>query len=356
MSVLQGPTDPEAFREWDGRKRMYIDPLETCPIAEATTDNWPSISAVKKASTNDWTSTMVKRMAKIPAEEWHRIAELPADARKDAMWAVNRHDLNVAAGRGTIIHAWCEDLLNGRPMREYTPMDLQIHDIPEESLPIAETYRAAVLDFFKVYDPELIATEYVAIHRTLNGRGYAGTPDGIWRLRKTKKCVAAMDYKTRAADSSHGVYVEEARQVAAGIRAEYMIVDDGHGGAKRARIPDVDLGMIVSIKPDGARVYPLDIDKAFEGFTKLHQAWLDKQEERDCIGRVWPVQRAQPESAPVVTEPQTVTESVTADNLVTAIKGLTDPAHIRILWAENKSVWNAELTELAKARVAELSK
>ena len=152
---LQGPTDPEAFREWDGRKRMYIDPLPSCPLAEATDVNYPSISAVKKADGSDWTSTMVKRMSKLPAEEWSRIADLPFGARKDAMWSVNRQDLSIAAGRGTIVHAWGEDMLNGHPLRKWTREDLDVAGIPVASLAIAETYRDALVDFFLTYDPEL---------------------------------------------------------------------------------------------------------------------------------------------------------------------------------------------------------
>jgi hypothetical protein len=289
---LQGPTDADAFRELEGRQRMYIDPLPACPMAPATDANWPSISAVKKADDSDWTSTMVKRMSKLPAEEWHRIAELPYDGRRDAMWSVNRQDLNIAAGRGTIVHAWAEDMLTGRPLRKWTRDAMDAAGIPHASLPLAETYREALIDFFLTYDPELVATEYVAIHRDLNGRGYGGTPDGIWRLRKTRPGVFAFDYKTRGADARHSVYPEEARQVAAGVRAQYMIVDDGKGGAKRTAFPDLDGGVVVTIKPDGARVFPIDLDSAMDGFTKLHRWWLDKRDERGPIGRVWPLQRA----------------------------------------------------------------
>ena len=229
---LQGPTDPEAFREWDGRKRMYIDPLPTCRLAESTDSNFPSISAVKKADGSDWTATMVKRMSKLPAEEWHRIADLPFGAKKDAMWSTNRQDLSIAAGRGTIVHAWGEDMLNGHPLRKWTREDMDFAGIPLESLAIAETYRDALIDFFVTYDPELVAAEYVAIHRDLNGRGYGGTPDGIWRLRKGRPGVYAFDYKTRGADAQHSVYPEEARQVAAGVRSP---VHDRRGRERRSQ-------------------------------------------------------------------------------------------------------------------------
>jgi hypothetical protein len=340
---LQGSTDAEAFREWDGRKRMYIDPLPTCPLAPATDANWPSISAVKKADGSDWTSTMVKRMSKISADEWHRIAELPFAARKDAMWSVNRQDLSIAAGRGTIVHAWGEDMLNGQPLRKWTPDDLDAADIPHASLAIAETYRDALVDFFLTYDPELVAAEYVAIHRDLNGRGYGGTPDGIWRLRKNRPGIFAFDYKTRGADAAHSVYPEEARQVAAGVRAQYMIISDGNGGAKRAEFPELDGGMVVTIKPDGARVFPIDLDAGMAGFTKLHQWYLDKQSERDPIGRVWPVQRSTDEQRAAVTVEK-------SDIVADQIQAAKSRAELTIIWHDAKAAgtWTDEHSALAK--------
>src|SRR5690606_39361246 len=87
-------------------------------------------------SSDLWTATMVKRMANVSADEWHRIADLPVERSKAAMWEVNQHDLSVAAGRGTIIHWWGEDLLNGRPMRQVDPDVMAFEKIPAESLEI----------------------------------------------------------------------------------------------------------------------------------------------------------------------------------------------------------------------------
>lgn len=341
---LQGPTDAEAFREWDGRKRMYIDPLPACPMAPATDDNWPSISAVKKADGSDWTSTMVKRMSKLPEDEWRRIAGLPFGGRKDAMWSVNRQDLSIAAGRGTIVHAWAEDMLNGVPVRKWSREDLDAQEIPHEALAIAETYKEALIDFFLAYDPELVAAEYVAIHRDLNGRGYGGTPDGIWRLRKGRPGVYAFDYKTRGADAQHSVYPNEAQQVAAGVRAQYMIVDAGNGGAKRAPFPELDGGMVVTIKPDGARIFPINLDAAMEDFTALHRFWLHKQTERAPIGRVWPVLRSAPwERAEVEVEPQ-------GDLVSEAIRAARSRAELMIIWTDAKKygTWTTTHDQLSR--------
>src|SRR5690606_5342226 len=162
-------------------------PLDGCEIAPKTDDWWPSVSAVKKADKSDWSNILVKRLAKLPASEWHRIAELGQEERKRAIWAANDHDLSIASGRGTIVHWWAEDLLNGRPMRKVTTFDLDLQErpIPHEALEMAKLYRPALEDFFRVYEPERVAAEYVGIHRTLNGAGYGCTGDGIIRFHKT---------------------------------------------------------------------------------------------------------------------------------------------------------------------------
>ena len=336
---LLGPADAEAFRDWvQGVGRVYVDPLDGCSIADKTDAWWPSISAVKNADKSDWTGVLIKRMAKLPAEEWHRIAELGLEERKQAMRAVNSHDLNVASGRGTIIHWWAEDLLYGRPMRKLSTFDLDIMErpIPHESLEIAELYKPALVDLFRTYDPELVAAEYVGIHRTLNGVGYGGTGDGIVRFKKTKPGVYGIDWKSRDITSAMRAYPPEGAQIAASVNAEYVIVDDGNGGAKRAEVPEVDGAVIVSIRPDGARVYPAPLDAAWTRFQRIHQWWIWRQEEKDVIGRVWPVVRTQ-------------------DDLLDKIQRSTTQEALVNLFLHNKTVWTEDHTKAAAKRKAELA-
>lgn len=342
MPRLQGPTDPDEFRIWDDsyRNRLYIDPLPADSIASETEQSWYAISAFKKADATDWTNVLIKRIALTDETELKRIAGLDAEQRKAAIRAINNYELKVAAGRGTIIHYWCEDLLNGRDMRTITDMDLSIDKIPERSLAEAETYKAAILDFFETYQPELVATEYVAIHRDLNGVGYGGTPDGIWRLTKTKKGYFAFDYKSRAADTNHTVYPQEAAQVAAGVKAQYMVVSNGNGGAQREPFPDLDGGMVVSIKPDGARVYPIDLDTAFQHWTAVHNWSLQKKQERASIGRQWPAKRSTNNPA---------RETIKAD-----IYSAQSMDELKAIWRKHKDIWNDELTNAATQKKAQL--
>ena len=294
--VLLGPADPDYFRVRVGYERWYTDPLPGCDIAEASDANYPSISRVKKAASSDWSFVTMRRIANASDNDLRTLAELDPTRRLGALKLINNHGLSIDAGRGTIVHWWGEDLLNGRPMREITMLMLADHGIPAEALEIAELYKDALRDFFDAYKPRLYATEYVVIHRSLNGVGYGGTPDGLWWLDDPpapyKPGLYAFDYKTRSPVSRHGAYPEEAAQVAAGAFADYMIVRGPHGEAVRQRIPELQGGMIVSIRPDGARVYPIDLEAAWADWQERHRWYLSRQKEKEGIGRVWPTRRA----------------------------------------------------------------
>jgi hypothetical protein len=292
MTLILGPADASHFRVKVGRygERWYCDPLPGDDIAPAADPDaaWPAISTIKRASGNDWSFVAMKRIAHAADAELERLPTLAAEQRYDTCKSINSHGLNVAAGRGTIVHWWGEDLLHGRPPRAVTPLDLTAARLPAESLTRALLYLPALQQFFDTYQPELVAAEYPVIHRDLNGVGYGGTPDGIWRIGGD---LYLYDFKTRTEDGDHAAYPEEAAQIAAGARADYMLVE-GVDGAERRHIPDVVGGMVVSIKPDGCRIYPVDIDKAFDHFTALHAWWVARRAEREPIGRPWPVKAA----------------------------------------------------------------
>ena len=295
MTVLMGPADADAWRVSKGWQRFYTDPLPGCDIAPESEADYPSISAVKKAEGQDWSRVSLKRVADASDNDWATMASLPPARRLDAMNSINKYGLDLAAGRGTIIHLWGEDLLDGKEPREFDPMDLAALGVSYESLQLALKYKAALIDFFESYQPRLVAKEFPVIHRTLNGVGYGGTPDGIWYLDNPPpgKSVGpwAFDYKTRTVNGKqHAAYPEEAEQIAAGATAEYMAIEDPDTGqARRVRIPELAGGMVVSIKPDGARVFPIDLEKAADGWRSRHARYVKKLTERESIGRVWPI-------------------------------------------------------------------
>lgn len=298
MTRLMGPEDPDAFRVSVGRARFYTDPLPACDLAPESDATYPSISRVKGAAKSDWSYVSTRRVAELATEnDFRTLGGWTPDRRLQGMLGIQNHGLKIDSGRGTIIHWWGEDLLNGRPMRKVTEYDLTANDIPEAALEIALLYLDALEDFFRTYEPELYATEFVGIHRTLNGIGYGCTPDGFWYLKKNlprgyEPGLYAFDYKSRGPGAKQQAYSDEAAQVAGGATCEYMIVRGADGEAVRQRVPELAGGMIVSIKPDGARVFPIDLEKAAADWRERHRWYVTRQTDRDGIGRVWPIKRA----------------------------------------------------------------
>jgi len=146
-------------------------------------------------------------------------------------------------------------------------------------MPGAE-YRGAVEAFFEQHDPTPVHLEFVVFNRTLNGHGFGGTCDAIVEI-KSKRYV--IDWKSRGEDSRHGCYAQEAAQVGAYSLASYIIVD-----RQRRLLPTLDGALVVSIKPDGFAVYPVDLPKAQAHFVDLHAWWVSRRTEHDTYGRMWP--------------------------------------------------------------------
>ena len=296
--VILGPADPDHFRVKVGRfhERWYHDPLDGCTVAPKWDGHVPSISTIKKASGSDWSFVALKRVAKAIDDRPDRLVGMELSERYDALKSINSRGLSVAAQRGTIVHGWFEDRMNGRELRD--PRDILSGEsvVHPEAITEAETYRGALESFFDTHQPELVATEFVVIRRDLHaGFGYGGTPDGIARIAAIG--VAAYDLKSRGADSSHDAYPEDVAQIAAGASADYMVVE-GDNGPQRAAIPAVDLALVISLKPDGFRLYPGDIDAGFAHFAAMHAWWCARRTERDAIGKpLAPRKIASPEQA-----------------------------------------------------------
>lgn len=272
-SFLKGPADPDHYRVRVGRfgDRFYTDPLPadaTWPHSDAT---FPSISTVKKSSGQDWSAVSIGRVAAVDPARLRQIADLPDGERYDALQSVNKRGLSAAADRGTAVHLHAEYRLKG----------LQPPLIAKGN-PAAD-YLPALEQFFDTYQPTLVASEFVVIHRDLNGYGYGGTPDAIVTVNIGNE-LYGIDFKTRT--SEHGAYSDEAAQIAAGARGDYMIVETD-GGAERRPLPELAGGLIISIKPDGFKVYPVDLDLAWQHWTSLHAWWVARRTERDAIGKPW---------------------------------------------------------------------
>lgn len=273
MTVLKGPADADHFRVQVGRynDRWYADPLPACSIADATDAVWPSVSTVKKASGSDWSFVSVRRVAEGLHANPQRIAGLEFDALHDVLKSIDKNGLKAAGQRGTDVHTVAEAKLRGQ-VAALLPNAAGARWLP------------AVEAFFDAYQPKLVAAEVVAVNRGLNGVGYGGTFDAIVEI---DGALYLIDWKSRGEDSRHGAYPEEAAQIAAYAAADYIIVDDGAGGAKRQLLPELAGGLIVSIKPDGYKVFPVDLGKAQGHWCSLHAWWVARRDERVAIGNPW---------------------------------------------------------------------
>jgi hypothetical protein len=288
-TVLRGPEHAENYRTKVGRykERWYIDPLPADEVApEALPDeSHPSVSTVKSAASGkDWTFVSLKRVAH--AEDLAAIAALGFYERYERLKVINTVDLSKAQRRGTNVHTWAESRAYG---------------VKSKLGPKAEgaEYFPIVDKFFDDMQPELVAAEFVCIHRTLNGIGYGGTADGIFRIEgKNYK----LDWKSRGEDSDHGAYPEEAAQLGAYMGAEYVIVADDDPanpyGAKRIPVPHVDGALIISIKPDSYEVYPVDLPASIEMFQSMHAWWLARRTEAKLVGKKWAPRSLTPTPSP----------------------------------------------------------
>jgi hypothetical protein len=90
----------------------------------------------------------------------------------------------------------------------------------------------------------------------------------------------------------------------------------------------------VSIKPDGVRLYPIDIAEATPYFHNLHAWWVAQKTDRAGIGR---------QLAP--RKPKLTT-------LLERIATAGDEDALLALWRENETQWTKEHTEAAIARKA----
>lgn len=294
MTVLLGPADADHFRIKVGRynDRWYTDPLDGCTIADASDWQGPSATATKPPFANKYVP--MRAIADMSDSEWRRLAALTADDRYEAIKVHEKQAGRINMDRGSIVHRWAEDRLFGR-----ATIDQFLPGTPA-ALEQAERFRAALDAFFDTYQPELVACEVVCLHRTLNGVGYGGTSDAFVRIQGDVWCV---DWKSR--NSDHAAYGEEAGQGGAYIGAEYMIVRGPDGNPIRAHVPNVAGVLIVSIREDGFRAYPIDAAGAIAHYEAMHRWWYAQQQltENKVIGRAWAPKNVAVPADPVEQQP-----------------------------------------------------
>lgn len=192
------------------------------------------------------------RVAKYVDENITELAAMDTAQRVPAMALSARLDLNAAANRGTGVHAAIEALMGGDEA-------LAAKVCPPD-------YWVTVQRLIAEMAPTVLHAERVAINRQL---GLAGTFDIMVATRFGSFIV---DWKSRGADSKHGLYPGEAAQLGGYGGADYLI-DTVDGAPKRIKLPELTGGLVVLIKPDSYEAYPIDLATAIEACTEMHAAW-----------------------------------------------------------------------------------
>lgn len=282
MTLIHGPEHPDKFRTKDrwGR-RWYVDPLP----ADNTWDAWdgevPAISTLKKAWSKEFkkklpTGQTVKldayRAAVYVVDHLAYVRDLVKEDRHAAIATISAsadHALNRAGRRGTDVHQAAEWRANNMPVD------------PNMFSDDARPYLPVVDQFVADLKPVFLYSEVVGIRR-----GWWGcTVDTIVEIDGV---TYVADWKTRAADSNHGAYEEEACQIGANAMCDYYITRQ-NGGAVRIPVPHLDRGLIVSLRPDGYELYPIELTEAGVAAESLREGWALKSEgqkhARDAIGR-----------------------------------------------------------------------
>jgi hypothetical protein len=258
---LNGPANPDQFRVKVGRFRHYFDNLPGCDVAPATDATWPAVTSVKNAAGKDWSYVSLGRAAAYLADKRHELDGMDADSIYKRLVSINEDGLNKAGKRGTDVHALLEAKAAG-----------------EDRMLIAsaEPYRAVVDQFIADCEPEWFLSEIVIINRTL---GYGGTLDAGVILNHPELGWTLADWKTRRSAEQHAAYDEEGWQVGgAYLHGEYMIVEED-GNAVRRPLPKFDSAAIVSLAPEGYKVFPIKVEESWETFQRLYDFWASKQDK-----------------------------------------------------------------------------
>lgn len=266
--------DPELFRIKVGnyKERWYIDPLPGCDIVGQDLD-WrgPAVSTVKKASSKDWTQIALGRAADWILKAQPTFDEMGKQDVYSALSQANSTALDLASTRGTQIHKMFEVYAQGG--------DPQSVELSFE----AEGYRDTVMRCIRTLQPKIVASEFLAISRSV---GYGGTGDAIWDLHVGPfDGLYLVDYKSRT--ENHQAYIEEAWQVAAYAKADYMIGTDS-AQAVRQRLPELAGGIILSLTPATYQLFSVDIAASWPGFLTLRRHWQHRMDGKSQLfGKPW---------------------------------------------------------------------
>lgn len=258
---VKPPWDASHFQVQKNGARYYSDTLPPCDlIPDPHTDPVPGFSSLKPSKPFRKSVTVGDRKYTVPLD-WHRAIE----------WIIlNGFDVDGAPSlepfyqgvhvqrdrdfaRGHAIHQAAEAALVGQGV-------LNVNADAEPYIPHLTKWIADNV------------TDVHAIEAVVFGDGYGGTGDAWVNVRGVS---VYLDWKSRGADSAHGIYEEEIAQGGAYTSARYCILpSDDRQTAVRAPLPAATYGLVLSIRPDGVQEFWYDLEGARVAFQAMHAAYL----------------------------------------------------------------------------------
>ena len=245
--------------------RYYSDTLPPCDlIADPHSEPVPGFSSLKPSKPFRKSVTVGDRKYTVPLD-WYRAGEwvrgidpLAAGDMADGNEVIFRtfyegchqqRDRDFA--RGHAIHSAAEAALVGQGVLNVNPD--------------AAPYIPHLVEWI-----ERNVTDVHAIEAVVFGDGYGGTGDAWVNVRGVS---VYLDWKSRGADSTHGIYEEEIAQGGAYTSARYCILpSDDRQTAVRAPLPAATYGLVLSLRPDGVEEFWYDLAEARAAFAAMHQA------------------------------------------------------------------------------------
>jgi hypothetical protein len=244
--------------------RYYADQKPPCAlIADPHSEPVPGFSSLKPSKPFRKSVTVGDRKYTVPLD-WYRAGEWFRDVPLLAEEFANGEGYAVGAfynachkqrdrdfARGHAIHAAAEAALVGQGVLNVNPD--------------AAPYIPHLTEWI-----ERNVTDVNAIEAVVFGDGYGGTGDAWVNVRGVS---VYLDWKSRGADSAHGIYEEEIAQGGAYTSARYCIVPtDDRQSAVRAPLPPATYGLVLSIRPDGVEEFWYDLEDARAAFSMMKQA------------------------------------------------------------------------------------
>lgn len=218
----------------------------------------PSVTGITgkiedKGGLLDWSSKCVATEAIENAAELSRLRRLQGDDEAfDWLWRAANRDRDGKGTKGSDLHDVADRMLSGAPMPEDLDPNIKF---------MAENVAAFVVE----YGVTAVHSEVRLCNRTMS---YCGTTDQIGIVPQYGELPLIIDWKTsesmyRNPKFSHG---KNAMQLTAYRGAEVMWWDD-KSESDMLEI-NMEIGLIVMIRPEGYKVYDYDLVRAWPQFER----------------------------------------------------------------------------------------